>query len=99
MIHFTCDCCGQTIDPQLETRYVVRVEVYSAIDGDVGEGDHEQDHLEEIDDLLERIDDLDSDDSDIYQQVRYDLCEECRAAFAKNPLGRLVPSKIGFSEN
>lgn len=101
MIHFTCDCCQRSIDPEEETRYVVRVEVYSAVDAEGAEGADERDHLQEIDDLLERLDDLEVEDieNEVYQQVRYDLCGECRAKFLKNPLGRLAVTKIGFSEN
>lgn len=101
MIHFTCDCCQRTIDPDEETRYVVRLEVYSAVEADEAEFSEQRDHLEEIDDMLERIDAVDEEDpeDDGYRQVRYDLCGECRRAFLKNPLGRLAATKIGFSEN
>ncbi|TWU00228.1 hypothetical protein Pla108_11750 [Botrimarina colliarenosi] len=99
MIHFTCDCCGRAIKQACETRYVVRLEVYAAIDDDPNPGADESDHLEEIEDLLERMDDLDEeDDQNLYRQVRYDLCHDCRERFLLNPLGRAV-ARTGYSEN
>ena len=32
MIHYSCDCCKRIIDLQEELRYVVRMEVYAAMD-------------------------------------------------------------------
>ena len=101
MIHFTCDCCGRVIQQASETRYVVRMEVYAAIEDDPAHAADEADHLEEIEDLLERIDDLEEvDDSDhhLYKQVRYDLCVECRERFLQNPLGRGA-TRMGYSDN
>lgn len=101
MIHFTCDACGRVIPPEEETRYVVRVEVYAAIEDDSPHAADEEDHLEEIEDLLERIDDESEDelDSSLYQQARYDLCEGCRERFLKDPLGRRAATRMGFSKN
>ena len=32
MIHYTCDRCKRTINPENELRYVVRLEVYASLD-------------------------------------------------------------------
>jgi hypothetical protein len=99
MIHFTCDCCGRAINQTSETRYVVRMEVYAALDDEAGQAVEESDHLEEIEDLLERMDDMDAElDEALYRQVRYDLCPDCRERFLRNPLGRVV-SRTSYSEN
>jgi hypothetical protein len=103
MIHFTCDCCGRAINQTSETRYVVRMEVYAALDDALdNDADHaaeESDHLEEIDDILERMDDLEAElDEALYRQVRYDLCPDCRERFLRNPLGRAA-SRTSYSEN
>lgn len=98
MIHFTCDGCGRSIHPDEETRYVVRLEVYAAADDGVAAGLDDADHLDEIEDLLERIDDLEQDEEQLYRQVRYDLCPACRERFLNNPFGRGV-ARMGFSEN
>lgn len=101
MIHFTCDCCGRPIHPDKETRYVARIEVYAAVDDDGESVATEADHLQEIEDLLERVDDGEADGVDelLYKQVSYDLCEECRERFLRDPLGRGAGQRIGFSKN
>ncbi len=99
MIHFTCDCCGRAIDQTEETRYVVRMEIYAAVDDEAASLAEEEDHLEEIEDLLERMDDLDDEEDErLYRQVRYDLCPSCRTRFLSNPLGRPAV-RMGYSEN
>lgn len=100
MLHYTCDCCKRLIDPERELRYVVRVEVYAALEPMEDDGDDERDHLQEIQDILERLDEEDEQISDdVYQQKRYDLCSECRNRYVKNPLGRLAMQELGFSDN
>jgi hypothetical protein len=80
------------------------MEVYAAFDpAAAGEEDEDGDHLQEIQDILERLEDSENDQigDDVYQQFRFDLCPECRKKFAKNPLGReaRVAKAIGFSKN
>lgn len=101
MIHFTCDCCGRPIDADQECRYIVRLEVYPALDTQEENEDDDLDNLQAIDDMLEQLDqlELEQDDCCGYEQQRYDLCERCRHEFLKNPLGRLAMAKIGFSDN
>ena len=101
MLHYTCDCCKRPIDPEQELRYVVRVEVYAALDPMQDESDDEHDHLQEIQDILDRLDDVDDEriSEDVYQQKRYDLCSNCRNAYVKNPLGRVALHELGFSQN
>lgn len=101
MIHYTCDACRRAIDTDSEPRYVVRLEVYAAVDEDGDRLADDADHLQEIEDLLDGVEDLDGDDADptLYKQVRYDLCEACRERFLSNPFGRNVGRSIGFSKN
>ena len=100
MIRFTCDLCKREIDPEGDLRYVVKIEIYASLDPMVLEED-DRDHLQEIQDILERSEDLDSDQigDDVYQQLRFDLCPECRRRFLKNPLGRENAKILNFSEN
>ena len=100
MIHFTCDYCQQTIDPERELRYVVRMEVYAALDVSDADAESDRDHLEEIEDILERLaDETDPEISEeVYRHVRYDLCSECRQRFLRNPLGRRA-AEFDFSNN
>ena len=100
MIRFTCDLCKREIDPEGDLRYVVKIEIYASLDPMVLEED-DRDHLQEMQDILERSEDLDSDQigDEVYQQLRFDLCPECRRRFLKNPLGRENTKILNFSEN
>ncbi|HZZ73445.1 MAG TPA: hypothetical protein VFE24_14420 [Pirellulales bacterium] len=101
MIHYCCDLCKREIEPEQELRYVVKIEIYAALDGvqDAADDD-DRDNLLEIQDILERLDDAESDQigDDVYQTVRFDLCPECRKKFVKNPLGREI-KQFDFSQN
>lgn len=102
MIHYTCDLCRRDLDPDTELRYVVKMEVYAAFDPSAtDEEDDDRDHLQEIQDILERLEDSDADrvGEDVYQQLRFDLCPDCRKRFVKNPLGREAAKAFGFSAN
>jgi hypothetical protein len=103
MIHYVCDVCKCTLDPEHDLRYVVRMEVYTAIsDGPAGIDD-DRDHLAEIHDFLEGLDDVDPSEKplgeDVYQQLRFDLCSECRKKFLRDPLGRRLAGQLDFSKN
>ncbi len=102
MIHFSCDLCKRPLDAEEDIRYVVKMEVFAAFDPAItDEIDDDRDHLQEIQDILEHIEDAESDQigDDVYQQMRFDLCPECRKKFVKSPLGREVVRVLGFSEN
>ena len=102
MIRYSCDLCKRELDPQDDLRYVVKVEVYAAFDPAATDGEEDdRDHLEEIQDILERMEDSASDQigDDVYQQLRFDLCPDCRRKFIKNPLGREAAKAFGFSSN
>ena len=90
MIRYSCDLCKRDLDPEDDLRYVVKMEVYAAFDpAAANEDEDDRDHLQEIQDMLERLEDADDDQigDDVYQQLRFDLCPECRKKFLKNPLG------------
>jgi hypothetical protein len=102
MIHYSCDLCKRPLDPENELRYVVKLEVYAAFDPlAVDDGEDDRDNLQDLHEVLERMDDLDNDQigDDVYQQLRFDLCPECRRKFVKNPLGRKAAEKYDFSKN
>lgn len=100
MIRFTCDLCKRDIDPEANLRYVVKMEIFAAFDPMALDED-DRDHLQELQDILERAEDLESDQigDDVYQQLRFDLCPECRKRFLRNPLGRESTKILNFSEN
>ena len=102
MIHYSCDRCKRAIDPSEDLRYVVTMEVQAAMDPlDADEPDDDRDHLLEIQEILERLEDAESDavGDDIYQKRRFDLCPDCYRKFIKNPVGGEIPAHLGFSQN
>jgi len=102
MIRYSCDLCGRELDPQDDLRYVVKIEVYAAFDPAAADDeDDDREHLEEIQDILERMEESSSEQigDDVYQQLRFDLCPDCRRKFIKNPLGRELAKAFGFSSN
>ncbi len=58
MIRYSCDLCKRQLDPRDDLRYVVKIEVYAAFDpAAVDDDDDDRDHLEEIQDDSERLED------------------------------------------
>jgi hypothetical protein len=101
MIHYSCDCCKRSLDSE-DLRYVVKMEVYAALDpAPLDDADNDRDHLQEIQEILQCSEDAADDQigSDVYQQLRFDLCPECRKRFLKNPLARELSGKFDFSKN
>lgn len=101
MIRYSCDLCKRDLDPEEDLHYVVKMEVYAAFDPTTADEEDDRDHLQEIQDILERLEDTDNEQigEEVYQQMRFDLCPECRKKFIKNPLGRETARVFGFSEN
>jgi hypothetical protein len=102
MIRYSCDLCKRALDPEEDLRYVVKIEVYAALDpAAAAEDENDRDHLEELQDILECLEDADDAQigDDVYQQLRFDLCPQCRKRFLQNPLGREVAKAFGFSSN
>jgi hypothetical protein len=99
MIHYSCDRCKRTIDPQDELRYVVKMEISAVVEP--VEIDDERDHLLEVHEILEKLNDSDIEelDDEGNRQQRFDLCPECYGQFVKNPIGRDVAAQLGFSSN
>ena len=106
MLHYSCDVCKRPIDPQTGTRHVVKIEVFSAIEDDQDSGcdgavaeDQDADHLEEMQELLERLDDVGDGLDDETRSMRFDLCDDCRRRFVRNPLGIKKGKQLDFSQN
>jgi hypothetical protein len=102
MLHVTCDLCGKEIRPGEEQRYVVKIEVFAANETTpLTEEDLDEDHLEEISQLLAAeecgLAPSGEDSTTVFR--RYDLCPACRKRFLKDPLGREAHLNLSFSEN
>jgi hypothetical protein len=102
MIHYSCDRCKRVLDRTEDLRYVITMEVQAAMDPlEDNDPDEDRDHLLEIQEILERIEDSERESvgDDVYQRRRFDLCPECYRKFIKNPMGSESPAHLGFSHN
>jgi hypothetical protein len=102
MIHFTCDMCGKTLLADEDTRYVVKIEVYSAYDPmEIGTDDFEADHSDEIRDLLAEMEDMEAEEVEdqVYKTFRFDLCQACHEAYLKDPLTKGARMRARFEGN
>jgi len=102
MLHFTCDLCGRELVACGDQRYVVKMEVYAAYDPlEITEDDLDRDHMEEIGQLIEQMEDMDPQqlEDEVYKNFRFDFCPECHKKFLKDPLGREASQRFDFSEN
>jgi hypothetical protein len=107
MLHYSCDVCKRPIKTDTDVRHVVKIEVFPAVeDQSCGCDDAEAlgadaDNLEEMQDLLERLDE--SDDTTGFEEstrsLRFDLCDACRQRFVKNPRGLKNGKQLDFSNN
>ena len=105
MLHYSCDICKRPITAGTDVRHVVKIEVFPAVDdascgGAPVVGHHDADHLDEMQELLERLDDDDlAGIEEDTRSLRFDLCDACRQRFVKNPLGLKSGKQFNFSQN
>ncbi len=101
MIRYVCDLCKRELDPKDALRFAVTIEIAAAFDPVGSDEDEDRDHLEEIEDLLERAAQSGEDQLgyEPLKVLHFDLCPECREKFVKNPLGREPAKVLDFSEN
>lgn len=102
MVHYTCDMCGKPLSTDEDTRYVVKIEVYTACDA----MDMDDDMDEEIDDTNEDNDDYDEMmnspemlQNDEYRTFRFDLCTICHKKYLQDPLFLKSWHRTRFSQN
>lgn len=103
MLHYTCDLCGKEMMPGDDRRYSVKMEVFAAHDpAELTEADLEQDHMDEISDMLDDLQDRDESPEEpapSYKKLQFDLCPGCHKKFLGDPLGKESAPKFHFSEN
>jgi hypothetical protein len=88
------------LDAGSDLRYVVRIEVYPALDPpQTEEWEDDRDHLLEVHESLEESEPESEQYQDPYQELRFDLCPACRKRFSRDPLGRDLSKQLEFSEN
>lgn len=105
MIHFSCDLCGKDLPADGKSRYVVRIAVEPGFDPcQITDADLEDDQFEELAEALRsgEHEALAAPAEDGRCGFRFDLCDECSAAFARDPLGKAydrAPNPRSFSDN
>ena len=94
--------CGKALVATEDTRYVVKIEVYSAYDPlEVANPDADEGHAEEMQDFLADMEDMEAEELEdqVYRTFRFDLCPQCHAAYLKDPLLRASRLKSRFGHN
>jgi hypothetical protein len=100
MQHFSCDLCGKPMTPGNDPRYVVKVDVYAAHDpAELTDADLDNDHMEEVSQMLTEAEESAGDLVPAFKQFRYDLCPDCHVKFLRDPLNKEAAQKFHFSEN
>src|SRR5262245_42138618 len=81
MLHFSCDICGKDLTPEGAARFVVKMEAFAATDpAQLTEDDLDTDHVEEMAQLLNEIEDGEADEPEVLpvcKKMRFDLCPMC----------------------
>ncbi len=101
MLHVTCDGCGKELRPG-EDHHVVKIEVFAAHDpAELTEADLDEDHMEAVGELLRQMEEANEpiEIEPASCSRRYDLCQDCRKRFLRDPLGRENAQKFQFSKN
>jgi len=95
--------CGKSLQSGQQTRYIVQVELFEALDTDsLTEDDLDADHLDEMSEYLEELEEQFSDPAEIppaHQKMRFDLCPGCQKRFVRDPFSRESTPKLKFSKN
>jgi hypothetical protein len=100
MIRYICDLCRREIDPAREVCYHVQIQVSAAFEPVTEDEPDDRDHLEEIHDLLESLNQMGEEAYEsAHETLHFDLCPQCRRRFLRNPLGRDAGKLLGFSKN
>jgi len=78
-----CDNCGRTV-PKDETIYEIKIELYAkAEELEIDEEDLQEDHMAEIEAIIEALEDMDVEEvtDQVYECYKFDLCPQCRENF------------------
>jgi hypothetical protein len=104
MLHFTCDLCGKELDPSVDPRFVLKMDVFAAGDpAELTEADLDDDPIESLSEALRQAEEEGADPGEelapARKGFRFDLCSECHRKFLRDPLAREAEKKFHFSEN
>jgi hypothetical protein len=84
MSSFKCQCCEREYH-QGSLKYVVEIKSFADFEGYIEGNDGEMEST--VNDLLMYMDDVEQQvlEDDVYQEIRFTVCKECREKFIKNP--------------
>lgn len=103
MVHYTCDMCGKPLPTDEDTRYVVKIEVYTACDAMEMDDDDIDEEIWGIEEEDERLEGTSHPDASVehgeYKTFRFDLCSRCHKKYLQDPLFLKLWNKTRFSEN
>lgn len=82
-----CNCCGKEL-PLGGLKYIIEIKSFADFDGYLD--DFPGDLEEGINDILDSIEDMESStlEDEVYQELVFILCRECREKFTKNPFSQ-----------
>jgi hypothetical protein len=100
MLRISCDGCGRELAGG-EDRHILKLELFTANEpAELTDDDLDADHLEAIGELLQRESSQEEAPSEpSYARLRFDLCNQCRKRFLRDPLAREAAPKFHFSKN
>ena len=91
-----CDGCGEPLLVDGNVRYVTKIEVFAAYDPlEITEEDLAQANEKSWREIMAELKNKSAAEleSDVYLQMRYDLCLACRKAYVQDPLNVLKDRK------
>ncbi|PHR96228.1 MAG: hypothetical protein COA78_29020 [Blastopirellula sp.] len=103
MSHFTCKCCQQEFDKQLDPCFIVRITAFLDVEPAVDQQemqDPDRDNLGVLSEALEtlhRMDDPTLCEDRLDEDYR--LCRDCYEKYSADPIPRETAMAIRFSEN
>lgn len=103
MVHYSCDLCGRSLNPETQRRFEVRLEI-RPMSGETT-CDLELDRIDDVDplELLEQLIVAEIPETPAHPAspscLKYDLCCDCHKKFLADPLGRKSHANIHFSAN
>ena len=79
-----CQCCSKELQPG-SVKYVIEIKSFADFDGYLEE--YQGDIEDGILDILEDMSDTDTKtiEEDVYQEMVFILCKDCKARFVKDP--------------
>lgn len=99
MIHYTCDMCGKSLNPESEERFRVLIDVEQMRPG---EDDSDLEH--ELPDVIpfDELEPIPEDQEGLFQNLKFDLCSECVQVYLQDPLAKRPnprPKHLRFLDN